>query len=157
MELRDVIKAKAEGLLENPAHFVVDVVLSVKPGSKRILVLVDGDAGISIDDCATLSRNLSEALDADSTWEDAYTLEVSTPGVDQPLKLMRQYTKNIGRAVKITLRDKTVVAGTLTAVHAEAVVVSRTPGHDKKKTREEESTPLSLDQIDKTIVQISFK
>ncbi len=157
MELRDVIKMKAEGLLENPAHFVVDVVLSVKPGSKRILVLVDGDAGISIDDCATLSRNLSEALDADGTWEDAYTLEVSTPGVDQPLKLTRQYTKNIGRSVKITLRDRTVVAGTLTAVHPDAVVVNRATSHHKTKTREEELITLSLDQIEKTVVQISFK
>ncbi len=157
MYLHDAIKAKADSLLENPAHFVVDVVLSVKPGSKRILVLVDGDSGISIDDCAALSRSLSEALDADDTWDDAYTLEVSTPGVDQPLKLTRQYAKNIGRAVKITLRDKTMVAGTLAAVHATTVVVTPAPRKDKKKTSEEEPVTLSFDQIEKTVVQISFK
>ena len=65
--------------------------------------------GITIDDCANLNRELSKELDEITlSLQDSYLLEVSTPGLDQPLKLKRQYKKNIGRRLKVKLADKAV-------------------------------------------------
>lgn len=151
----DSLRELAEQLLGDAAHFVVDVRLLPAQGATRVQVLVDGDQGISIDDCARLSRQLSAALDERGFGDDRYTLEVSTPGVDQPLRLLRQYRKNIGRTVKVVMHDKTKWKGPLLAVSDSAIVMRHTEGEGKKKTEKE--VTLSLDQIEKTLVQISFK
>ncbi|NUR96232.1 MAG: ribosome maturation factor RimP [Kribbellaceae bacterium] len=81
-------------------------------GRRRLLrVLVDRDGGISLDDVADVTRAISKALDTDDIMgEGAYTLEVSSPGVDRPLTLPRHWRRNIGRLVKVTL----TAGGTLT-------------------------------------------
>jgi ribosome maturation factor RimP len=156
MQSRESLTKMAESLLKDPSHFVVDVVLSTKPGSKRVLVLVDGDQGISIDDCAELSRAMSTQLDEDDTWEDAYTLEVSTPGLDQPLKLKRQYVKNRGREVKVMTRDKQWIAGKLAEVSEDSITLLRSMAKEKKQ-KEEQTVTINFDQLEKTLVQVSFK
>jgi ribosome maturation factor RimP len=156
MQSRESLIKMAESLLKDPSHFVVDVVLSTKPGSKRVLVLVDGDQGISIDDCAELSRAMSTQLDEDDTWEDAYTLEVSTPGLDQPLKLKRQYVKNRGREVKVMTKDKQWIAGKLAEVSEDSITLLRSMTNEKKQ-KEEQTVTINFDQLEKTLVQVSFK
>lgn len=156
MQSRESLTKMAESLLKDPSHFVVDVVLSTKPGSKRVLVLVDGDQGISIDDCAELSRAMSTQLDEDDTWEDAYTLEVSTPGLDQPLKLKRQYVKNRGREVKVMTKDKQWIAGKLVEVSEDSITLLRSMTNEKKQ-KEEQTVTINFDQLEKTLVQVSFK
>lgn len=156
MQSRESLTKMAESLLKDPSHFVVDVVLSTKPGSKRVLVLVDGDQGISIDDCAELSRAMSTQLDEDDTWEDAYTLEVSTPGLDQPLKLKRQYVKNRGREVKVMTKDKQWIAGKLAEVSEDSITLLRSMTNEKKQ-KEEQTVTINFDQLEKTLVQVSFK
>ena len=59
----------------------------------KILILVDGDEGITIDRCAEISRRTGATLEEQETMSDAYVLEVSSPGLEHPLKLMRQYKK----------------------------------------------------------------
>jgi ribosome maturation factor RimP len=122
MELLDEIRKLAETHLKDESHFVVEVITNLRQYPKKLLVILDGDKGISIDDCAELSRELSNALDEGNLISDAFVLEVSTPGLDQPLKSKRQYVKNIGRKVKVNLKlkDKTV-EGKLTAVHEERI------------------------------------
>jgi ribosome maturation factor RimP len=156
MQSRESLTKMAESLLKDPSHFVVDVVLSTKPGSKRVLVLVDGDQGISIDDCAELSRAMSTQLDEDDTWEDAYTLEVSTPGLDQPLKLKRQYVKNKGREVKVMTKDKQWITGKLAEVSGDSITLLRAMAKEKKQ-KEEQTVTINFDQLEKTLVQVSFK
>src|SRR5882672_1383080 len=129
MDLKEKIKDLAEKGLTNPIHFLVEVVVS-KHKPWKFTVIVDGDQRISIDDCAALSRVLNESLESEIS--DPYTLEVSTPGLDHPLKLKRQYKKNIGRGLKVVRTDKSIVQGTLKQAEEEKIVVESESGHGKK-------------------------
>lgn len=144
----------AESLLRDQAHFIVDVIASFKGAVGKVLVIVDGDAGIGIDDCADLSRDLSKALDDSNLISGAFNLEVSTPGLDQPLKLKRQYVKNIGRNVRVRQAEQTD-EGKLTAVDENSIRLTQLIGSGKKK--EEKTIEIPFDKIDKTIVLVSFK
>ena len=91
-------------------------------GHRRLLrVLVDRDGGISLDDIAEVTRAISKALDADDIMgEGAYTLEVSSPGVDRPLTLPRHWRRNIGRLVAVTLTDDAKLTGRIKSASDEA-------------------------------------
>ena len=82
----------------------MDVNIRGERGSKVIEIYADTDAGITVDQCAELSRRISVALDVENIMPGSYRLEVSSPGLDHSLKLLRQYKKNIGRQLKITAR-----------------------------------------------------
>src|SRR5688572_23160705 len=157
MDLQDLtgeIKKLAESFLKDESHFVVDVICSLRNNPKKLLVILDGDTGINIDDCAELSRELSAALDTSNIIDGAFVLEVSTPGLDQPLKTKRQYVKNVGRNVKVKLKDKTV-EGKLSAIRENRIEVLQQIGSGKKK--EEVAVEIPLEEIDKTFVMVSFK
>jgi ribosome maturation factor RimP len=154
MELSDEIRKLAEAHLKDESHFVVEVITSLRQNPKKLLVILDGDKGISIEHCAELSRNLSNALDESNLVTDAFVLEVSTPGLDQPLKTRRQYVKNIGRSVKVKMKDK-IVEGKLATVNEEEIEILQQLGSGKKK--EEKVIGISFGEIDKTFVLVSFK
>jgi ribosome maturation factor RimP len=118
------------------------------------LVVVDADQGMNIDDCAVLSRQLSKSLDESALVDDNYTLEVSTPGVEQPLQLKRQYTKNIGRRLKVKLQDSTI-EGKLAEVTDNEITLFQEVGTGKKKETQSLVVPFSA--IDKAFVLVSFK
>jgi ribosome maturation factor RimP len=154
MDIAAEIKKIAEEKLENPSLFVVDVVVTAKKGPKKVVVLLDGDEPPSIDDCANLSRSLSASLDEVTWLEDAYTLEVSTPGVDHPLKFQRQYAKHIGRKLKIKLASG-LIEGKFVSQSEDALVLLQEIGTGKKKEEKEIEIPFSA--IEKTFVIVSFK
>ena len=105
MELIEKIRDLAQATLNNESLFIVDVIYSLKQGpSKKMVIIVDGDNGVTIDDCTHISREISKVLDDTNLIEDHYLLEVSTPGLDHPLKLKRQYKKNVGRSLKVHLK-----------------------------------------------------
>jgi ribosome maturation factor RimP len=89
--------------------FLVD--LFIKPGN-RIRIFIDSDTSVLIEHCIGLSKYIESQLDRDV--ED-FELNVSSSGLDQPYKLSRQYIKNIGRDVSVSLNDGRKVDGTLTA------------------------------------------
>jgi len=72
---------------------------------------VDTDAGITIDQCTELSRIIGEALDRQNVVQDSYVLEVSSPDLTKPLKLIRQYRKNVGRQFRLRVRKNGEVIG----------------------------------------------
>lgn len=154
MDLSAEIKQLAESKLSDSSHFIVDVLVSAKRGPKKVMVLMDGDNGISIDDCANMSRALSETLDAMPQLEESYTLEVSTPGVDHPLKLNRQYPKNIGRNLRVTWGGQ-LVEGKLEQVSDLAISLIVVTGKGKKK--EEKTVVIPFSEIEKAFVLVSFK
>ncbi len=80
--------------------FLVD--LKVTPG--KITVLVDKPAGITIDECVLLNRYLYKEMESSGVFENK-EFEVGSPGIDQPLKVLGQYKRRIGRSVKILLND----------------------------------------------------
>ncbi len=154
MELVEEIRTIAEANL-SPDKFLVEVIVSAKKIPGRVLIIIDGDHGITIDDCADLSRIISKELDEREYFkQDNYLLEVSTPGLEHPLKLKRQYRKNTGRSVKVVSKEATL-EGKLKEVTDEKIVLVQETGAGKKKESREVEIPFS--QIDKTFVLVSFK
>lgn len=155
MKLEDQILEVANNNLSDPSHFIVDIDISKGKGPKKVKILLDGDEGVNIDDCADLSRAVSNEIEEKNLIDTAYTLEVSSPGIDFPLTTERQYKKNIGRKVKVQLHDDKELKGELKQVANDVITVTAAKGKGKNKEREEVEIPLS--NIKKTIVQISFK
>src|ERR1700744_1601278 len=96
-----------------PDLFLVDVKMHA---NGKLMILVDGDKGIGISECAAISRYVGFKLEEENTIETAYNLEVSSPGLDTPLTQIRQYTKNIGRELAIKMADGVKREGKLTAL-----------------------------------------
>jgi ribosome maturation factor RimP len=111
--------------LEGSDKFLVN--LKITPDN-RIYVDIDGDNGVTIDDCIELSRAIESQLDRD---EEDFALDVSSAGADQPLKLTRQYRKNVGRDLEVVTFDGERAEGTLEDASDEGIVI-RTQGSKKK-------------------------
>jgi ribosome maturation factor RimP len=153
MELKKKIENLAQTAISGD-QFLVDVVVSSKP-PRKLTVVLDADRGVTIDDCASVSHRLLELLEEQKITEDSFTLEVTTPGIDHPLKMRRQYFKNIGRDLKVKLRDNTVEIGKLVEVNDEAIAIEQVIIEGKKKKIRK--TDLRFSEIERAIVQISFK
>jgi ribosome maturation factor RimP len=155
LDLTAQIKGLADQQLAGSSHFVLDVKVNARLNPPRITVVVDGDTGITIDDCANLSRALGDAMHEGNVLDD-YNLEVTTPGIDQPLKLLRQYPKHVGRNLKIELKEKETVRGKLQQVEGDAIVIEEEAKKEDKKAGKN-IRKITFDQIDKTFVTVSFK
>ncbi|MFW5700321.1 MAG: ribosome maturation factor RimP [Cyclobacteriaceae bacterium] len=150
--MKERIAKKTEALLENDSFYLVDIVISGGVNNQKVKILLDGDQGITIDDCAKISRSISGWMDEENLFSGKYTLEVSSPGVDHPLKLRRQYYKNLGRRVKAYLTDGTEVEGVLTTVNENRIVVEQ-----KLKKKEKKMVEIPFENLEKVKVLISFK
>ena len=154
MEFAEEIKNVIARKLADPDQFLVDVVIKGHKGPKKVLILIDSDKGVTIDDCANLSRELSKEFDDSQLFADSYMLEVSTPGLDQPLRLTRQYYKNIGRRVRVVTQQQ-AIEGKLVEVGDEKIKLEQEIGTGKQ--RETKIVELSFSEIEKTFVLVSFK
>ena len=123
MELKERLEELVNDNLKSEQHFLVDIVITAKEGPKKVLILLDGDEGINIDDCAKVSRAVGHAVEEEELITDAYRLEVSSPGLDHPLMLLRQYEKNVGRKVKVTLNNGDTPTGILISVSETEIVL----------------------------------
>lgn len=142
----------SELLADHPTDFLVSV--KVKP-TNNIKVYLDADQGISIEKCIQYNRALYKILDQGGLFPDGnFSLEVSSPGVGEPLKMHRQYTKNIGRNVEITLNDGMVKEGKLVEVSENEIVLETVTGKGKKA--ETHLVPFAFENIKTTIIQINF-
>src|ERR1700712_998592 len=146
MELGNKVRHLAESMLEE-GQFLVNVAVSGISGPQKVTILLDGDNGVTIDDCALLSRKLSEVMEEQGLITDNFTLEVSTPGIDKPLLLKRQYAKNTGRRLKITKKDNSVVEGKLTEVTEDSITLEQEIGEGKKMQLI--AATLAFDEIEK--------
>jgi len=140
--------------------FLVEVTIAGNPKAHpKATVLIDGDNGVDIDTCALISRRLGNQIEELNLLESAYVLEVSSPGLDLPLQQKRQYTKNIGRKIKVLLKDGSTKTGKLTLVEADSILLEEeTSGKKKKTAKETETSParISWEDISKTNVMVSF-
>src|SRR5690606_13292675 len=100
----------------------------------------DGDQGISIQDCAAISRYVGFQLEESDAISHAYRLEVSSPGIDRPLSMVRQYRKNVGRTVQVSMPDGVTKAGKLLEVADDAIVIVETIKEKGKKAVEQQQT-----------------
>ncbi len=160
MALKEQIEAFLEPLLEGGKYFVVDIQFKPVRGSQKVLILLDSDEGITIQECADISRQLGNDLEAAEVVDTAYTLEVSSPGLDQPLRLPRQFRKNVGRDLKVTLNSSETLTGKLLEARENSIVLQLPPPKKKKKAAEAEPNlqpEIALEDIAKAVVQVSFK
>lgn len=142
-----------EKIADRKDLFVVDVKMH---SDGKLEVLVDGDHGISIQDCASISRYVGLRLEEEDAIPHAYRLEVSSPGIDRPLSTARQYRKNAGRTIRISLLDGTTKTGKLLDTTDKSVTILETIKEKGKKAVEEQQT-IPLENIKIIKVLISFK
>ncbi|MFN3752462.1 ribosome assembly cofactor RimP [Flavobacterium sp.] len=142
-----------QGLLEKPSLFLVDLSISE---SYKITVTLDGDNGVNLQDCIDVSRMIENNLDRE---EQDFSLEVASAGVSTPLKLVRQYKKNIGRTLKIKTATETIEAK-LEAATEESITLSWTAREPKKvgkgKETVEHKREILYSEIKEAIVIIIF-
>ena len=145
-----------EKIADRPDLFLVDI--KMLPG-RKLMILVDGDQGIGIGDCAAISRFVGFKLEEEEVIDEAYNLEVSSPGIDTPLVLPRQYTKNIGRTLAVKMIDGTKREGILKSIDNETIIIEEKikPAGAKAKKAEIIESPIALSDIAETKVVISFK
>lgn len=150
--IEEILREKAEELLERDDLFIVEVMFTGAKNNQKIMVLVDGDQGVDIDVCAAVSRKLASFIEEEDLIKDKYILEVSSPGVDYPLTSQRQYKKNIGRTVKVFLKSNKDLEGKLVDVKNDHILVQKTTKKEGIK-----DFKITYEEIEKIIVQISFK
>ncbi len=150
-----VKKLLAEALENRSDLFLIDLSIS---SSNAICVILDGDNGVSLNDCIEVSRQIEHNLDRE---EVDFSLEVASAGASEPLKLHRQYQKNIGRKLKVTLSETgKAVEGKLTQVSDNQIVLEykvREPKPvGKGKVTVEKKEEIAFDAIKEAKVMVTF-
>ena len=140
--------------LEND-YFIVDISVS---STNNIRVEIDGDKGVAINDCVSISRNIEGNLDREV--ED-YELTVSSAGMDQPFKILRQYERYMGREVESKLKGGEKLKGKLIAASEDEIQIEvsekRKIEGKKKKELVTEVRSIPMSEVNETKVVISFK
>ena len=132
--------------------FLVDI--RIKP-INNFKIFLDADGGLGIEKCIKINRALYRLMEEMGLYpEGDFSLEVSSPGIDEPLKLHRQYVKNTNRDVEVLLTDETRHEGKLSAVTEEEITLEFTEGKGKKAELKTLAIPFS--QIKQTKVLIKF-
>ncbi|QCR24424.1 ribosome maturation factor [Pontibacter sp. SGAir0037] len=146
----------AEASLPDSDLFIVDVAVSDTPVRPKITVLADGEQGITIDQCATISRRINSRIAETFGEEMSYVLEVSSPGVDFPLSQPQQFRRNIGRNLKLKLQDGSEKTGKLEEVTESGINLME---EIKQKGKKASYLPVQVpfEEIVKANVVISFK
>jgi ribosome maturation factor RimP len=156
MSLRQTIEEIVEKHLPDDSHFVVEIQIIDKGVKPQVKIIIDADEGLKIDTCAKLSRQVGEEIESKELLPEAYVLEVSSPGIDYPLSSKRQYQKNIGRQLEVITNDNLKFEGELIDV-GQSDIVLLAKIKEKGKKAIEEKISLSLENIKKSIVLVSFK
>lgn len=143
--VNDIIK-------EDSQYFLVNI--KIKP-TNNVKVYIDGDNGITIEKCIQINRKMAAIIEETGILpSDNFSLEVSSPGIDSPLLLHRQYIKNKQRLLELVLADESVVLGRLIDVTDQDLILEITTGKGKKAITEQKQIPLN--EIKKAVVQIQF-
>ncbi|HRG53748.1 MAG TPA: ribosome assembly cofactor RimP [Bacteroidia bacterium] len=150
----DLIKKLADEKLAEGTNFIVDI--SVKPGNK-IIVLLDNDKGVSIADCVAMSRHIESNLDRE---KDDFELNVMSPGLSEPFKILRQYQKNIDKYVDVVTKENKKLTGKLLSATEDGILLETKSKErvEGKKGKQEiiNNIQLTFNQIKETKVVILF-
>jgi len=147
--IEDYVNAQITG---SEDIFLVEV--KVIPGN-NIKVFIDADNGITIEKCIKINRALYNQIEESDLFPNGdFSLEVSSPGVEEPLKLHRQYKKNIGRSVEVTLIDGTKKEGKLITVNDDEIILEEKAGQGKKQVIQ--TTNILFNQVKHTKVLVTF-
>src|SRR5690554_6026241 len=153
-----MLREKVEKLLEeafeeNNSLFLIELNID---NSNHISVVIDGDHGVSVNDCIAVSRKVEHGLDREET---DFSLEVTSSGLSQPLQYLRQYKKNIGRKLTVVTSDQRL-EGELVAVEDDRITLkwkAREPKPvGKGKHTVEKEAVIALEEITEAKVKITF-
>ncbi|HEY9362356.1 MAG TPA: ribosome maturation factor [Chitinophagaceae bacterium] len=151
-QLKEIEKKVTELLENEPSYFLVEAKIST---GNNVKVFIDADDGASIDKLVKYNRSLYKIIEESALFGSAdFSLEVSSPGLDEPLKLKRQYIKNIGRDVEVVLNDGIKIDGKLISVDENGIVVEEVKGKNKKKELIQHS--FLFENIKNTKIQIKI-
>jgi ribosome maturation factor RimP len=147
------LEQKVKTLIESePEVFLVEI--RIKP-TNNVKVFLDADKGMSLDKLIQYNRKLYRDLEENAFFPGGdFSLEVSSPGLDEPLKLKRQYQKNIGRSIEVLRVDGVKNEGKLLTVSDDEIVMEEEKGKGKKKELVQHTIPFS--EIKATRIQIKF-
>ncbi|MFM6976063.1 MAG: ribosome assembly cofactor RimP [Sphingobacteriaceae bacterium] len=148
-----VIQLVEEKIADRPDLFLVEAKMHA---NGKLIILIDGDQGVVIQDCVAVSRHVGFHLEEENVIEQAYNLEVSSPGIDFPIKLWRQYVKNIGRNLDIKMKDGSRLEAKLIKAEAGLLSIQEVKKEKGKKAQTIERE-LAFDDITESKVLISFK
>ncbi len=154
--LKDIATRAEQCMQGEEGLFLVDVRL--KPVN-QVKVFIDGDQGVNIDALTRVNRRLYKDLEENHLFPgDNFSLEVSSPGLDEPLKLHRQYLKNRGRSVQVILADGRIMEGKLAGVTENAIELERRvkKSGQGKKAEETVTEIISFPDIKETTVLATF-
>ncbi len=153
IELENLIE---KGLKE--LNFDDTYLVNIKTNNNKIEIFLDSDTGIDFLKCQKVSRWIEAILDENKAFGEKYTLEVSSSGVGSPLKLLRQYTKNIGRTIEIKYGENQRIKGTLKEVRDDIISVEHevTRKEGKKNIKTLETVQIKFEEIIESKIKISF-
>jgi ribosome maturation factor RimP len=151
----DHIRELLEEEITRQDLFLVDVI--VRPGNK-IGIYVDSMQGVTLETCISVSRFLESRLDRD---KEDFELEVSSPGLDRPLKLPVQFIKNIGRTLDVVMKDGIKVSGKLLSIDNDGIITleAEVTGKNEKGKKKKElvAKQIKQEEIKSAKIVISLK
>ncbi len=158
--VKNKIEEWLQPVLDERNLFLVDIKF---PMGRQVEVYVDSDKGIHISECAEISRFLEKNLDESGLVPENYILEVSSPGMDNPLRVPRQYKRRVGQVLEVTKTDGLQVLGELIAVNDANIKLrdvpeemSKTQKAKSKERPELKEYKLKFEEIKKAVVQFKF-
>jgi ribosome maturation factor RimP len=155
MDLNKEVTGLVKQFIDNDEIFLVDVHIKGKPGNLKIQVFIDGDQSVNVDECSKISRKLTNELEEKDMIDGRYLVEVSSPGVDRPLKLIRQFSKHIGRELAILTKNNKKYQGELLDVLNDEIEISIKSSKIKKEL-DSDSLKLPVTDIEKSTVVLRF-
>ena len=151
-QIRTVEQMLKELLMAHPTHFLVEI--RIKP-TNNLKVFIDADEGINLALLIEYNRKLYKLIEESSLYPDGdFSLEVSSPGLDEQLRMHRQYKKNIGRFVDVLLQDGSKKEGKLLEATEDGIIIEYETGKGKKKEIKQET--ILFTEIKNTKIQIKF-
>lgn len=106
-KVKTIVQEKVNPVIEELGYEVVDLEYVKQADGMNLIFYIDCDNGVTIDDCEKVSKVIDPILDElNPTDDQPYTLSVSSPGIDRPLKNDRDFKRNIGKEIEVTLFSK---------------------------------------------------
>ena len=151
-QIESISQKLNELMAMHPTHFLVEI--RIKP-TNNIKVFIDADEGVNLAALIEYNRRLYKLIEESTLYPDGdFSLEVSSPGLEEPLKINRQYKKNIGRYVDVLLNDAIKKEGKLIETTDDGITIEYETG--KGKTKELKQETILFTDIKNTKIQIKF-
>jgi len=119
---RKNIENITEEILEKSEFFLIDIVIRGNENDRVIELFIDGEENITAKDCSEISREIMEVLDENKIIPSAYRLDISSPGIDRPLRYLKQYPKHLNRKFDLTFKlagEKKQITGVLKKIEED--------------------------------------